>query len=84
MNVDVNRNELLQRLEKLHQDMVDRNDHDEAFLLGITISAVRSSGSTAAGGAAGAGAAWQKCQCCCRREVVQFWGAGGGGGGARF
>jgi hypothetical protein len=37
----ITRNELLSRLQVLHQEMVARNDHGDAFLLDLAIQAIR-------------------------------------------
>lgn len=39
--VKVGRNELIGRLLKLQDEMTDRNDHGEAFLVGLAVEALR-------------------------------------------
>lgn len=58
--VSVRRNDLIGRLQKLAEDMIDRNDHGEAFLVDLAIQALRSPvpaprGATWGGGGGGSG-----------------------------
>lgn len=55
ITVKIQRNALIERLHKLEQDMTDRNDHDEAFLIDLAIQTIKSDAPSIYFGAGGAG-----------------------------